>query len=138
MKNFPRHRLALIAAASLSVLVAACSSHSGGASSQSTPAVANTPHRGGTLTVAIATDPVTINQDVTDNPDTANIHKLYGNGLLSENGKEEIQPSLATSWQVSPNGIDYTFNLRHGVKWQDGVPFTSADVIFSLKKFLPI
>jgi peptide/nickel transport system substrate-binding protein len=138
MKNFTRHHLALTAGASLSVLVAACSSHSGGASSPSTPAGANTPHMGGTLTIAIATDPVTINQDVTDNPDTANIHKLYGNGLLSENGKEEIQPSLATSWQVSPNGIDYTFNLRHGVKWQDGVPFTSADVIFSLKKFLPI
>jgi peptide/nickel transport system substrate-binding protein len=138
MKNFPRHHRALIAAASLSVLLTACSTNSGGAPSQSAPGGANTPHMGGTLTIAVATDPVTINMDVTDNPDTANIHKLYGNGLLTENGQEEIEPSLASSWQVSSNGLDYTFNLRHDVKWQDGVPFTSADVVFSLEKFLPI
>src|SRR5215469_470005 len=113
-----RHHRTLIAVAALSVLLAACSSTK--APSQTNSAGANTPHHGGTLTMAIATDPVTINEDVTDNPDTANIHKLYGNGLMSENGKEEIQPSLASSWQVSPDGLTYTFNLRHDVKWQDG------------------
>jgi len=135
MKKVHPHRT-LIAVAALSVLVAACSSIK--APSQNNPTAASTPRHGGTLTMAIATDPVTINEDVTDNPDTANIHKLYGNGLFTENGKEEILPSLATSWSVTPDGLTYTFNLRHDVKWQDGVPFTSADVVFTLKKFLPI
>jgi peptide/nickel transport system substrate-binding protein len=131
-----RHHRTLIVVAALSVLLAACSANK--APSQSNSAGASTPRHGGTLTIAIATDPVTLNYDVTDNPDAANIQKLYDNGLLSENGQEEIQPSLASSWSVSPDGLTYTFNLRHDVKWQDGVPFTSADVVFTMQKFLPI
>jgi peptide/nickel transport system substrate-binding protein len=135
MKNIRHHRT-LIAVASLSILVAACSANKG--ATQTNSAAARIPHHGGTLTIAIATDPVTLNYDVTDNPDDGTIQKLYDNGLVTENEKEEIEPSLASSWSVSPNGLDYTFNLRHDVKWQDGVPFTSADVVFTLQKFLPV
>jgi len=119
------------------MVLAACSANNA-ASGGSSSSAARTPHHGGTLTIAIATDPVTLNYDVTDNPDDGTIQKLYDNGLLTENGQEEIEPSLAQSWTISPDGLTYTFNLRHGVKWQDGAPFTSADVIFTLKKFLPV
>jgi len=40
-------------------------------------------------------------------------------------------PELATSWEHSPDGKVWTFHLRSGVKWQDGVPFTSKDVVFT-------
>ena len=40
-------------------------------------------------------------------------------------------PDLATSWKVSPNGETWTFHLRQGVKWQDGKPFTAADVAWT-------
>jgi peptide/nickel transport system substrate-binding protein len=40
-------------------------------------------------------------------------------------------PELATSWDHSPDGRVWTFHLRSGVKWQDGEPFTSADVKFT-------
>jgi peptide/nickel transport system substrate-binding protein len=40
-------------------------------------------------------------------------------------------PELATSWSHSPDGKTWTFNLRHGVTWQDGVPFTASDVVFT-------
>lgn len=39
---------------------------------------------------------------------------------------------MAKSWDVSADGLRYTFNLRPGVKWHDGKPFTSADVAFSI------
>ena len=42
-----------------------------------------------------------------------------------------IEPRLAASWTVSPDAKTYTFNLRQGVKWQDGQPFTAADVAFT-------
>jgi peptide/nickel transport system substrate-binding protein len=41
------------------------------------------------------------------------------------------RPELATSWEVSPDGKVWTFHLRRGVKWQDGVPFTAGDVAFT-------
>jgi peptide/nickel transport system substrate-binding protein len=41
------------------------------------------------------------------------------------------RPELATSWATSPDGKVWTFNLRRGVKWQDGEPFTAADVVFT-------
>ena len=37
-------------------------------------------------------------------------------------------PRLAESWEQQPDGMAYTFHLRHGVKWHDGSPFTSKDV----------
>jgi len=41
------------------------------------------------------------------------------------------RPELATSWETSPDGKTWTFSLRQGVKWQDGEPFTAADVVFT-------
>ncbi len=40
----------------------------------------------------------------------------------------EIVPSLATEWEVSEDGLTYTFTLRDGVTFHDGTPFTSAAV----------
>ena len=40
-------------------------------------------------------------------------------------------PGLATSWSHSADGKTWTFKLRQGVKWQDGKPFTSRDVVFT-------
>ena len=43
-------------------------------------------------------------------------------------GARQILPDLATSWTVSPDATTYTFQLRHGVQFHDGTPFTSAAV----------
>jgi peptide/nickel transport system substrate-binding protein len=40
-------------------------------------------------------------------------------------------PELARSWSHSPDGKIWTFHLRPGVKWQDGVPFSASDVVFT-------
>ncbi|MEM8923856.1 MAG: ABC transporter substrate-binding protein [Actinomycetota bacterium] len=45
-------------------------------------------------------------------------------------------PDLAESYEVSDDGLVYTFDLRDGVVWHDGVPFTSADVVFTLNAAL--
>jgi peptide/nickel transport system substrate-binding protein len=42
-----------------------------------------------------------------------------------------VIPWLATSWDTSPDGLDVTFTLAHGVHWQDGQPLTAEDVAFS-------
>ncbi|NKB66659.1 MAG: ABC transporter substrate-binding protein [Candidatus Latescibacteria bacterium] len=42
----------------------------------------------------------------------------------------EIRPNLATHWTIADSGRSYTFHLRQGVRWSDGQPFTSADILF--------
>jgi peptide/nickel transport system substrate-binding protein len=44
---------------------------------------------------------------------------------------QPFTPCLATSWEVSKNGLTWTFHLRHGVTFHDGTPFTSAAVKYS-------
>lgn len=42
-----------------------------------------------------------------------------------------IVPKLARSWDISPDGLVFTFHLRRGITWSDGHPFTSDDVVFT-------
>ena len=56
--------------------------------------------------------------------------------LVKTSADREIQPDLATKWTTSPDGKTVTFTLRTGVKWQDGSPFTSADVKASIARIL--
>ena len=43
-------------------------------------------------------------------------------------------PRLATSWSHSKNGLVWTYHIRHGVKWSDGVPLTAADVAYTFQR----
>ena len=49
-------------------------------------------------------------------------------------GPSDIVPALATSWDVSSDGLTWTFNLRQGVKFQDGTEFTANDVKYSFDR----
>jgi peptide/nickel transport system substrate-binding protein len=60
-----------------------------------------------------------------------NIAGMVYNGLVKYDKDMNIIGDLAKFWEVSPNGLIITFHLRKGVKWHDGQPFTSADVLFT-------
>jgi peptide/nickel transport system substrate-binding protein len=47
---------------------------------------------------------------------------------VPQNRVQSIVPDLATRWAWNEEGTELTFNLREGVKWHDGKPFTAADV----------
>ena len=55
----------------------------------------------------------------------------YENLLRFDREWKEIIPNLATSYEASEDGRTYTLELRQGVKWSDGAPFTADDVVFS-------
>ncbi|MVT00701.1 ABC transporter substrate-binding protein [Devosia sp. L53-10-65] len=55
-------------------------------------------------------------------------------GLVRYNREwDEIIPNLAESWEVSEDSRTYTFKLREGLKWNNGTPFTSADIAFAVE-----
>src|SRR5438552_3150918 len=49
-------------------------------------------------------------------------------------GSAELEPCLATSWTISPNGLVYTFKLRQGVKFHDGTPLDADAALFSFQR----
>jgi peptide/nickel transport system substrate-binding protein len=54
--------------------------------------------------------------------------------LVKENPKTNfIEPDLAEKWDIQDGGKTIVFHLRHDVKWSDGAPFTSRDVLFTMK-----
>ena len=56
--------------------------------------------------------------------------------LVELDEKLGVKPLLAESWEVSRDGLTYTFKLKKGVKWHDGKPFTARDVAFTFYSVL--
>ncbi len=54
--------------------------------------------------------------------------------LVRMDSNGEIQPALAESWDISEDGMSYTFHLREGVQFQDGTPLKASDVKYSLER----
>ncbi len=65
-----------------------------------------------------------------------NVAGLVFNGLVKYDTDLSVIGDLAESWDISPDGLIITFYLRKGVKWTDGVEFTSDDIMFGYKTIL--
>ena len=59
------------------------------------------------------------------------ITSLIYEGLIDINEFGEPAPDLAQSWVVSRDGYEYVLQLRQDILWQDGIPFTANDVVFT-------
>ena len=57
-------------------------------------------------------------------------------GLVRFTPDARVEPALAERWEVSPNGLVYTFHLRRGVTFHDGRPFTSRNVVRTFERVL--
>jgi peptide/nickel transport system substrate-binding protein len=88
-----------------------------------------------TLTIGMVLEPPGL--DPTDGAAAAIREVTYANiyeGLTRINSKGEVEPGLAESWTISPDGLTYTFKLIHGVKFHDGSPFDCSVVKFSYER----
>ncbi|MHB8618895.1 MAG: ABC transporter substrate-binding protein, partial [Chloroflexota bacterium] len=97
--------------------------------------VKTVPQEGGAYVEGLVGQPRTLDPLLTSSTDypAQTIESLIFSGLVREDVSGQPQPDLAEHWTVSPNGRDYTFYLRPGVFWQDGKPFTSKDVAYTVK-----
>ena len=63
------------------------------------------------------------------------IGQVY-DGLLEINADLQLEPALASSYEISDDGLVYTFTLREGVVFHNGRPFGADDVVYSLERIL--
>jgi peptide/nickel transport system substrate-binding protein len=83
---------------------------------------------GGTFVIAGASDPTYLDPALVSDGESFRVTEQIFESLVSlKPGTTLIRPGLATKWN-SKNGKDWTFKLRHGVKFHDGTPFNAAAV----------
>lgn len=104
----------------------------------SAPAAAATGNvkKGGVLKVGLQADPVAFDPHSTSLTATNHIvEHIYGR-LVTIDATLSPKPDLAESWEISPDGLIYTFKLRKGVKFHNGQPLVAADVKYSYERVL--
>lgn len=119
------------------LIATACGGQSSSATSTSNAAAGSgVPHRGGNLVFARAYEPITFNPLKTqgDNGSLWDMIQIYDQLVEYQPGSLDVQPGLATSWTISPDGRTYTFHLRDA-RFSNGAPVTAADIKFSIDRF---
>jgi ABC-type transport system substrate-binding protein len=89
---------------------------------------------GGRFVIAETSPPKTFNAIMSNETASSDITERLFVGLATfDNATQSDMPMLAKSWDVSPDGLTWTFHLRRGARFSDGHPITSADVLFSFE-----
>ena len=87
-----------------------------------------TPARKAEFRIAVGVDPDTLDPVQLTTTTVGNMVDYMVETLTKLVPDGSIQPSLAESWSVSPDGLQYTFKLRHGVTFHDRAPFNADSV----------
>ena len=99
------------------------------------PASAQTPP--GVLIVGQIAEPKSLDPAaVTAVNDFRILVNLYEGLVRYKPGTLEVEPQLATGWEISEDGTEYTFTLREGVTFHDGTPFNAEAVKFNFDRML--
>jgi len=79
-------------------------------------------------------EPKTFNPALVDDEASENLRYLTGGVLIRVNRQTQVlEPALAESWQLSRDGRKITFHLRKGLHFSDGAPFSSEDVVYTMR-----
>ncbi|ADL02807.1 peptide ABC transporter substrate-binding protein [Lacrimispora saccharolytica] len=133
-------KMALVLAAVLAsgMILTACGgsgkSGTAGGETQKTEAAGNTTAGGLDLAVQIGPDPETIDPALNSTADAANMILHAFETLMTFDKDNQVIPGQAESYDVSDDGLTYTFHLREGLKWSDGSDLTAEDFVYSWKR----
>ncbi|WP_201158367.1 ABC transporter substrate-binding protein [Rhodobaculum claviforme] len=96
--------------------------------------LAETPVAGGTLVWGHSETTQNLDMHQTGTASTSRVLQNIHNALVTVNSDMEVVPQLAESYEVSDDGLEYTFRLRAGVMFHDGSTLTSEDVKYSFER----
>jgi peptide/nickel transport system substrate-binding protein len=94
----------------------------------------DTPKQGGDLKAAMQVDATSLDPHTSSSYSSTLVIEQVYSGLIQYDENMNIQPDLAESWTVSPDGLTYDFKLRQGVTFHNGRAFTPDDVVYSLNR----
>jgi peptide/nickel transport system substrate-binding protein len=89
---------------------------------------------GGELRVLIPFEPQSLDPNSPHDEAALILASNLFNKLVAFDADSRLYPDLAESWTVGEGGLSYTFQLRRGVRWHDGQPFTAADVRWTFER----
>lgn len=104
----------------------------GGAQESAAPAAAGPQ---GTLTIGLTTDIAAVEGPYSPERQAANASATLYDTLVFPEADGTYSPALAESWEVSDDGLAYTFNLRQDVTFHNGEPFTADSVVYSWQTY---
>jgi len=124
--------VALLIAAIGVVSATGCGSSgtSGGSASSASASAASAPAFGGVVRYGISA-PTTLDPHFTSNTPELKVTQQMYSWLTVLDSNNEPTPSVATAWEMSPDGKTWTFTIRSDVKFNDGSPLTVDDVVYS-------
>jgi peptide/nickel transport system substrate-binding protein len=126
-------KFALLLVALLALAAAGCGGGGGGGGTTGgTTATAS----GGTLVFASSADPVALDGILVSDGESARvIGQIFETLVDLKPGTTDVEPGLAESWESSEDGMEWTFHLRQGVKFQDGTDFNADAVCFNFNRW---
>ena len=86
------------------------------------------------LKVQVGPNPETLDPALNSAVDGGNVILHAFEGLLTTDEEGHYQAGQAETWEVSDDGLTWTFHLRDGLKWSDGSDFTANDFVYSWKR----
>ncbi len=117
---------------------AAGSDSSASAGSSVSTAGGQTPAASGEQKIifALHNEPDSIDPGITDNTFAIPILFNAFEGLVAYDTENNIVAADAETWEISEDGLTYTFHLRDNLKWSDGTPLTAQDYLYSIKRVI--
>ena len=92
------------------------------------------PADGGSITEGIVGTPRFVNPVLALSGPDKDLTKLVYSGLTRKNNSNEFIPDLAENYEISDDGLTYTFTLKDGVTFHDGTQVTAEDILFTIDR----
>jgi peptide/nickel transport system substrate-binding protein len=92
---------------------------------------------GGELRFCLRSEPKTLNPLLAADDASETVRYLTGGVLVRVNRMtQDLEPEVATSWKITNNGKTITFQLRDGLRFSDGTPFSANDVAYTMQQLM--
>jgi ABC-type oligopeptide transport system substrate-binding subunit len=123
-------KLELAALILLSLIVAGCTTSAKGRFFGKTSAP-----KGNVLRYISGSEPESLDPQIGTGQPEARVYMALYEGLVEYDPKTmEPIPELATTWEISPDGMEYLFHLRKDAKWSNGDPITAGDFVYTFRR----